>query len=43
MSKEDLKLKKKWKCKELKEKEGFLKKNLSKKELNSRDKEKLKF
>ena len=40
MSKEDLKLKKKWRGKELKEKEDFLKKNLSKKELSLRDKEK---
>ena len=43
MSKEDLKLKKKWRCKELKEKEDFQKKNLSKKELSLRDKEKQKF
>ena len=43
MSKEDLKLKKKWKCKESKEREDFLKKSLSRKELSLRDKEKLKF
>jgi len=43
MNKEDLKLKKKWRFKELKEKEDFLKRNLSKKELNLRDKERLKF
>jgi hypothetical protein len=38
-----LKFKKKWISKKLKEKEDFKKRDLSRKELRSKDKEKLKF
>lgn len=43
MNQGDLKLKKKWKSKKLREKEEFKKKDLSKKDLSLKDKEKLKF
>jgi hypothetical protein len=43
MNQEDLKLKKKWRFKKLKEKEDFKKRDLSRKELRSKDKEKSKF
>jgi len=43
MNQEDLKSKKKWKFKKLKEKEDFKKKELSKKDLSLINKEKLKF